>query len=213
MVTAAPVSDDNKMRRRALPIVVPNLSLYQFGMPDLRYERYFGVRDDNHILGWVGIMTDREKWMYTPAVAVHANWRSEGDRVLVTLLVPRPGAPERVREVADKSGTGVSGFDVVLPDGRPMSYRATTKLALLNAQGLKAEANSLLAIHHADGSLSGIALGCHIFNGKPSPPTDFEFTMPSLTQSPQTTPISAPTGFSWSGSGKDLAPGYIAPKK
>lgn len=189
----------------------PNLSLYQFGMPDLRYESHFGVRDDNRILGWVGIMSNQEKWMYTPAVAVHGNWRSEGDRTLVTLIVPRSAASERVRELADKSGEGMSGFDAVLPDGRPMSYRAATNPAVLDAQGLKAEAESLLVIRHSDGGLSGIVLGSRIFNGQPSPHTDFEFRMPNPTQPPQTTLITAPTGFCWSGSGINLAPGYTAP--
>ena len=91
--------------------------------------------------------------------------------MLVALMVPRPGAAERVSEVAGKSGAGLSRFDVVLPNGRLMSYRATTKPPLLEAQGLKAEANSLLVILHSDGGLSGIVLGFRLFEFRlPSPP-------------------------------------------
>ncbi len=189
----------------------PNLSLNQFGVPDLAYERYFGVRDDHRILGWVGIMTDREKWMYTPAVAVHANWRSQGDRVLVTLMVPRPGALERVRDVTDKSGAGVSGFDAVLPDGRPVSYRAATDHLVLEALGLKADASSLLVVRNPHGRLSGVALGAQTFNDQAPAQPDFEFDAPNLKQPPVTAPISAPNGFRWTGSGTTLMPEYTAP--
>ncbi len=189
----------------------PNLSLYQFGIPDSKYEHYFGVRDDNHILGWVGIMTDREKWMYTPAVAVHANWRAQGDRVLVTLMAPRPGAAERVSAVVDKSGAGVSGFDAVLPDGRPVAYRAATDHAFLEALGVKIDAGSLLVVRNPDGHLAGVVLDARTFDGKAVARPDLEFEMAGPGQSPQTTPITAPNGFCWSGAGKNLIPGYTAP--
>lgn len=189
----------------------PNLSLYQFGIADLNYARYFGVRDDKQILGWVGIMADKEKWLYTPAVNIHANWRSQGDRVLVTLMVPRPGAPERVHDLFDKSSAGVSGFDAALPDGRPVAYRAALDHAVLEANGLKSDASSLLVIRHPDGRLTGVVLGARMFNNQAVVQPDFEFDAPSLDQPPQITPISAPTGFRWTGNGRTLLPDYRSP--
>jgi len=191
----------------------PNLSLFQFGVPDLSYERYFGVRDDDRILGWVGIMTDREKWMYTPAVAVHANWRSQGDRVLVTLMVPRPGALERVRDLTDGSTAGISGFDAVLPDDRPVAYRAATDHAVIEALGVRADANSLLVIRNPDGRLTGIVLGARTFNNRPAALSDFEFDASDLKQPVKFSSITAPTGFRWTGTGKTLAPEYTSPAR
>ena len=189
----------------------PNLSLYQFGIPELRYEHYFGVRDDNRILGWVGIMTDREKWMYTPAVALHANWRGQGDRVLVTLITPRPGVPERVAGVTDKSGGAVSGFDATLPDGRPVAYRAAVDHALLDASGLKADAGSLLVVRNKDGRLTGMVLDARTFAGKPAPQANFEFEMSGPGQPAQTTAVTVPTGFRWTGPANRLVPEYAGP--
>lgn len=189
----------------------PNLSLYQFGISGLQYARYYGVRDDNHVLGWVGIMPDREKWVYTPAVAVHANWRGQGDWVLVTLVSPRRGAPERISGVTDKCGEGVSGFDAILPDGRPVAYRAAVDHAPLDAGGLKADAGSLLMVRNADGRLTGVALGARTFGGKPAGQPDFEFEIPGPGQPPKTTAITVPTGFQWGGQGKRMVPGYTAP--
>ncbi len=189
----------------------PNLCLFQFGSPNLSYERYFGVRDDNHILGWVGIMPDREKWTYTPAVAVHANWRGQGEQLLVTLMVPRPGAPERVSGVKDASGAGVSGFDAVLPDGRPVAYRAVPDHALMEALGLKTDASSLLAVRHSDGRLTGVVMGARSFNGQAATQPDFEFDLVGSGQPAQITPINSPKGVRWVGTGKQLVPEYSAP--
>ncbi len=188
----------------------PNLSLYQFGMPDLHYERYFGVRDDKRVLGWVGIMADKDKWLYTPSVNIHANWLSQGDRLLVTLMTPRPGAPERVTGVVDKSGEGVIGFDAVLPDGRPLAYRAVVNHASLEVAGACVDAESLLVVSEAKGRLTGIVLGARTPDGKPMARADYEFEMSGPGQPAQTTPITIPTGFQWAGQGSQLAPAYSA---
>jgi hypothetical protein len=186
----------------------PNLSLYQFGMTDLRYERYFGVRNDKNILGWVGILADKDKWIYTPAVNIHANWRSEGDRVLVTLMTPRPDAKERVTGVTDKSTGNVSGFDAVLPDGRPVSYRAVEKHAALEVVGVRADAESVLVVSEANGRLTGIVLGERMPDGKPTAQPDYEFEIQTPGAAAKITAITIPTGFHWAGEAKQLAPSY-----
>lgn len=189
----------------------PNLSLYQFGLADLKYEKNYGVRNDTRILGWVGIMADKEKWMYTPAVNVHASWSAQGDQLLVTLMSPRPGEPERVSSVTDKSGNGVSGFDAILPDGRMASYRAAADHAPLSACGLTADAGSLLVVRNADGRLTGVVLDARTFDGKPAGRPNFEFDTPAPGRPAQSTAIPVPTGFRWIGQGKDLTPEYITP--
>lgn len=185
----------------------PNLSLYQFGIAELNYERFFGVRDDKKVLGWVGIMADKGKWMYTPAVNVHATWRGQGDRVLVTLMVPRPGAAERVKSVTDKSGATLSGFDALLPDDRPVSYRAVPDHAVLAAHGVQADASALLVLRNVEGRLTGVVLDARTFNGRAADQPDFEFEIMS-GQPARITPVTAPTGFRWTGTGKTLAPAY-----
>lgn len=189
----------------------PNLSLHQFGIPALSYQRYFGVRNDKNILGWVGIMADKEKWLYTPAVNVHANWHAQGEQVLVTLMVPRPSEPERVRAVTDQSTGKISGFDATLPDDRPVAYRATTDHTMLDALGIQADANSLLVVRHPDGRLTGIVLGARTFQNQQAAKPDFEFELPDLKQTPKLTPITAPTGFRWTETGKTLTPEYAPP--
>ena len=69
----------------------PNITLHQFSGTDLAHVRYRGIHEDDRILGWCGILADRERWIYTPAVNVHATWRSQGATVIVTLLVPHRG--------------------------------------------------------------------------------------------------------------------------
>lgn len=90
------------------------------------------------------------------------------------------------------------------------SVRAATEHAVLDALGVKADADSLLVIRNADGHLTGIALGARNFNGQPPAQADFEFDAPDLKQPAKFTPITAPTGFSWNGSGANLVPGYEA---
>ena len=168
------------------------------------------MRDDKKLLGWVGIMADKVKWLYTPAVNAHVNWRGQGEQVLVTMMVPRPGAAERVQNVTDKYGAGISGFDALLPDGRPVAYRATADHAVLEANGLKADANSLLVVRHADGRLSGVVLGARTLNDQAAAQPDFEFDLPT-GQTAQITPLRAPTGFRWVGTGKNLVQEYSSP--
>lgn len=186
----------------------PNLSLFQFGSPELRYERYYGVRDEKRILGWVGIIADKEKWLYTPAVAVHTNWKGAGDALLVTLMVPRPAAAERIAKVTNISSNGIFGFDATLPDGRAFAYRAAANVTWLRAFGLTAQAKSLLVARDSNNHLSGIVLDAKHFDNQASLLPDSEFAIPILDPTARCTAIDIPAGFAWIGNGASLVPTY-----
>ncbi|MEI7781153.1 MAG: hypothetical protein WCJ18_04405, partial [Planctomycetota bacterium] len=191
----------------------PNLSLHQFGSPGLAHRKYFGVYDDDRILGWVGILADREKWIYTPAVNVHANWRGEGSQLLVTLVVPHRGRESGLTidaALAAESGTA-AGFDATLTSGLRISFRAATTAAPLDALGVKAEAASLVVYRGPAGNRTGAVLEATTFNGRPASVKDFEFEIPAGADDPQTVAITVPTGFHWQGSGAGLQPRYTPP--
>jgi hypothetical protein len=188
----------------------PNLSLHQFGIAGLAHRKYFGVYDDDRILGWVGILADREKWIYTPAINVHANWRGQGSQLLVTLVVPHEGSERRVTidsALAEGQGTA-AGFDATLTSGLRISFRASTTTAPFEALGVKADAASLVVCRTPDGESTGVALDATTFNGRPASVKDFEFEIPAGADDPQTVAITVPTGFHWEGSGAGLQPRY-----
>ena len=189
----------------------PNLSIWQFGIPDLAYRRYHGVHENGVVLGWVGIMADRAKWRYTPAVNVHCNWRSAGDRVLISLLEPHLGTKSRIARVAAARDGGGVGFDATLADGRQIGYRAAASAESLTTQGLEAEASSLLACREQDGRVTGIALDVRRFGSEPAGTTDFEYERAATGGAVQVTPMSRPTGFRWEGEGSEVRPSYTPP--
>ena len=190
----------------------PNLSIWQFGIAGLEHRRYHGVHENGCVLGWVGIMADHTRWWYTPAVNVHANWRSTGDRVLVSLLRPHRGTTSGIdRLAADSDGSGV-GFDAEFTDGRRISYRAAASSASLAALGVRAEASSLLACREADGRVTGIVLDAHEFDGGPSKTHDFEYETASEGGGERRiNPLIRPAGFWWTGEGSAVRPCYTAP--
>lgn len=187
----------------------PNLSLYQFGIPALEYRKYYGVYSDDSILGWVGIMTDSSKWTYTPAVSVHANWRGEGEQILVTLLCPRRKGVELVTKIQDRSSKGVAGFDAELNDQRRISYRCAVDVTSLKADGMETDAASLLVLADATGRKSGVVLDARSFSDKPPQVSNFEFDM-SRSAEPAFTPIHVPLGFRWAGTPETPEPEYTA---
>lgn len=191
----------------------PNLSLHQFGIAGLAHRKYFGVYDDDRILGWVGILADRKKWIYTPAVNVHANWRGQGSQLLVTLVVPHEGSERRVTidsALAEGQGTA-AGFDATLTSGLRISFRASTTTAPFEALGVKADAASIVVCRTPDGECTGVALDATTFNSRPASVKDFEFEIPSGADGPQTVAITVPTGFHWEESGAGLQPRSTPP--
>lgn len=187
----------------------PNLSLYQFGIPALKHELHFGVHDDHRTLGWVGIFADRERWQYTPAPLVLGTWKSQGAKVLVTLMVPHLGRDSSVtitRDATDASGSLV-GFDASTADGKLLAYRSAASPAMLSALDIEAQAASLLAVKAKDGSVSGVVLDAASFRSSPAAAKDFEFSL-SASAELTFTAIMVPTGFHWTGEGKSLRPQY-----
>ncbi|MCY3018041.1 MAG: heparinase II/III family protein [Planctomycetota bacterium] len=187
----------------------PNLSLFQFGAPPIEYQRYYGVYDDDHILGWVGILKDKEKWLYTPAPCVHVNWRGKGGQLLVTLLRPHRGTDAQLRSVADKTVGDAAGFDAVLADGTSIFYRAAVAPSTLDAGGVRADAASLLVVCSAAGQSAGVVLDARMFAGKVPEQPNFEFEIAGGEQPANTTPITVPTGFRWEGPPDRLVPKYV----
>ncbi len=194
----------------------PNLSLFQVGPPRLAYEKHTGVYEGDRILGWVGILADREKWTYTPAVNVHASWRGEGEMLLVTLLVPHEHVDGGVTidEVVTDDAHGVRGFDATLRDGHRLSCRmatsptAPTAPTAIEALGVQARGSSLVVLRAADGRITGTTLDADTFEGQPAGQRNFEFVFPGLHQPAQRTPIECPTEFRWSESATGLRPAY-----
>lgn len=185
----------------------PNLSLYQFGIPSLDYRKLFGVYSDDSILGWVGILKDPSKWTYTPAVNVHATWRGGGAQILVTLLSPRRNLDDVVIRIQDRSSNGVAGFDALLANREPISYRCAPEPTALQAGGLNTVSGSLLVRTHATDGRSGIVLDARSAFGRPAQLTDFEFDM-KRSASPTLTPIRIPSGFEWVETHGQLRPEY-----
>lgn len=188
----------------------PNLSLFQCGLVELAHETYRGVYEDDRILGWVGILADREQWMYTPAVNVHATWRGQGEQLLVTLVVPHRGAAPGItveRAPAEERGQ-ICGFEASLAGGRQVSYRASTAARLLESAGIRAAAASLLVVRD-DNGLTGVVLDAESFDGEPAGSKDFEFGSKARDETaPTTVPIGIPSGFHWMGDGATLTPDY-----
>ena len=185
----------------------PNLSLYQFGTPALDYKKYFGVYSTNQILGWVGILQDREKWIYTPSPNIHANWNGQGGQLLVTLAVPHRGVNSPVTRIVEISKDAIKGFDAELADGTCIFYRAAVDKSFLEADGLRAEAASLLVQRDRTGARSGIVLGARMFEGTPSGSGDFEFSV-ERNGVVMAKNILAPRGFEWIGNSGAMIPDY-----
>ena len=181
----------------------PNLALHQCTTTALNYRRHRGVYDERAVVGWVGILADKDNWGYTPATTVQVNWRGQGEQVLVTLLSPHQGLAPKLTEFAARSADGVVGCDATLADGRRLGYRAAVGPSPLAALGVSAKAVSLLVMREADGRQSGVVLGARSLAGQPAEQPDAEFELPG-----KIVPITTPTGFRWSGPPERLVPEY-----
>jgi hypothetical protein len=206
-------SADRRIRTRQPG--APNLRLHQFGSPELEYAKYFGVNNENRILGWTGILADHEAWQYTPKVDTHVNWRGRGPQLLITLLEPTPNADARIKSVEAFAEGDIHGFDAGLMDGSRISYRAANEALPLEADGVRATAKSLLVLRDREGSQYGMVLGAERFGDQQAQHPDFEFqqivnrregTSESMNQ---ITAIFAPTGFRWEETATGLKPVYV----
>jgi hypothetical protein len=187
----------------------PNLSLHQVATVKLAHERFCGVYGDDRILGWVGILADHDRWIYTPAVNVHTSWRGRGPQCVVTLMVPHRGqaSPITLDAMVSDAAAGIAGFDATRADGARIAFRAASSPVTLEAGGRRAKATSLLVVRTADGGTSGAALDAATLDDRATATRDFEFVTPADGDTTQV-PIRIPTGFEWRGQGDTLVPAY-----
>lgn len=154
----------------------PNLLIRQFGSPEISYRKFFGQNDAGGVFGWVGILADREKWLYTPAVDVHANWKNVGSQTVVSLLLPLAPGQSPDFEIKDVSIDGGVGFDLTGPDGNRVAFRHAAASTNMQVDGVTTDAEELLVITKPDGTTSGLAFESGMFNGSATPGRNFEFT-------------------------------------
>lgn len=193
----------------------PGISLYQSGGPQLEYEKHYGLHEKGRVHGWVGILADREKWMYTPAVDVHAGWRGKGKQLLITLLMPQKDSSSPLKSYTSFSEGSIHGFDALNKDGDEVYYRASSDAVELEASGIKAKAKSLLLVVAQNGSRCGMALGASLFMGRKAEHENFEFSqepkgwMQFFSKAKtEVEPMHSPKGFEWQEGKKGLRPSY-----
>ena len=172
------VTDDAARAIRTVDPDGPNIALYQFSPEDLAYKRYFGSKKP--WLGWYSIGIGGVR---IPSVDVHTTWRTGGDSIVTTALVPSPVARELVKTSEDlsKRDGSVAGCRLVLNDTAEVTWFAARTNARLQIDDIGALAEGLLVVKGWDGSVTGIALGAtsvgvagHVV---PDLPTDFEFSL------------------------------------
>lgn len=126
---------------------------------------------------------------------VSADWKAQGQSVVVTAIYPRRTQTDELTKIAPLSALGAEGFDATTPKGYHVLYQAATVApGHLKIAELSAEGESLLLTVGPNGARHGIALGCRSLRlaGKPLPlpSADFEFTLTGGTL--KTTPIQTP---------------------
>lgn len=183
----------------------PNLSLYQAATARLDYRKYYGVNEEGKVLGWVGILEERETWQYRPAVDAHVNWKSRGSQLLITLVVPHADLESPVQKFNPVKNEETCGFEAVLRDGRKIDYLAAPTMGSLKINGIRARAASLLVFQENSQVSRGMALGAESFQGKKLSVTDFEFD----TATGDKIPLTAPQGFRWQENPAGARPDYI----
>lgn len=126
---------------------------------------------------------------------VSADWKAQGQSVVVTAIYPRQTEAEELTKITSLNAPGAEGFEAVTPKGYHVLYQAATIVpGRLKVEDLSAEGESLLLTIGPDGVRRGVALGCKSLRvaGKPAtvPVADFEFTLAGGTL--KTTPIRTP---------------------
>ncbi len=184
----------------------PNVSLYEFNTEPLTYETFYGNLQP--FRGWynMGIVGRRY-----PKVDVHANWKSDGDSLLVTVIVPSATAHSQVRSIrAHNDGShGIRGFDLVLTDGSHITLAAAPQPTPLEVEDTSANATALLLIQRAGQPRAGLVTDCSALRLQDktvdAAARDFAFCAGDARA---TTPMIRPTTFRWQKVGESLAPSY-----
>lgn len=118
-----------------------NAAFYFYGIAPLKFSTHYGVYRDKQILGWVARLTDREKWRFTPALQLFAEWNGSGRRTLYTVIVPFRGENP---VLGQKSLS--DGFELTLKNGRTLRLAAgklTSGACTLTEQGESGEGRTV----------------------------------------------------------------------
>ncbi|MDQ2732675.1 MAG: chitobiase/beta-hexosaminidase C-terminal domain-containing protein, partial [Armatimonadota bacterium] len=113
---------------------------------------------------------------------VSADWRAQGESVVVTAIYPRDKGADDLTGIQPLHSPGVEGFEATTTGGVHVLYGAAVKApAHITLGRLSANAESLLLTTSPDGARHGVALGCRSlsYGGKavPIPTADFEFDL------------------------------------
>ena len=146
-----------------------NVSLYQFASAPLA----FSTGEER---------TPPQGYRLHDFVRVSADWKAQGESVVVTAIYPRQTEGEELTKITPLRTKGAEGFDAMTPNGYRVLYQAATVVpGPLKVGDVSAEGESLLLTVGPDGSRHGVALGCRSLRvaGKALalPGADFEFTL------------------------------------
>ena len=157
-----------------------NVALYQFLDGKLDYDKYYGFNKDGRTLGWVALPSKETGLDVTPAVDLHSSWRSKGEKILITVIVPFK-ADNPVKSIKPLRQGKAEGVELTLKDGRIVEYLYGTG---------KAEAT----LKTPEATLSLLPGGGYEEDAK----------------SRERLPVIVPTGFRWDTDGNSEKPDYIA---
>ena len=110
-----------------------NAAFYFYGIDNLKFSLHYGICRENQILGWVARLADKEKWLFTPAVHLFAEWNSRGTRTLYTVIVPFRGENPVAAQKALPDG-----FELKLKNGKTLRLadrKLTSGPYTLSAEG------------------------------------------------------------------------------
>lgn len=128
---------------------------------------------------------------------VSGSWKSQGESVVITAILPRETLGEELQEVKPLDADGVKGFTAKTPKGglRVFYQTAIAAPARLSLEGIVASGESLLLTIAPDGTRRGVVLGCTALavQGRsvalPQPDAEFAVTGTQVVLTPIYTPI------------------------
>ncbi len=133
-------------------------------------------------------------------LCVSGAWKARDQSVVVTVIRPRHGTEEDLRDVTPLKASGAVGFSAVTPEGLRVEYLAAIKApGELRLGDLHASAETLLLTTGADGTRRGIVLGAAAMSvsghtvSLPAPDVEFALTANGLTVTPIYTPLAPVT--------------------
>ena len=176
----------------------PNVWLYQSAGTPLEYSRFYGQK--NPYRGWYRAGFSE----LLPASQIFANWKTQGDSVLLTVIYPTPNGspPPCLWKAASGNTASQVGFTITFENGDELNCAATTGVKPIQAGKLSLDAQMLATVRYANGSGQAIVLG-----EKENPATGFE-ALYSNGKITKKTPVLIPSGFHWESNQAGTVPVY-----